>query len=181
MYKVVNKFICTFHLIIPGFRLSSGCKHRKKLAHWPLLSHGKRDVIRASNSLIVHYQMHVHYEQGSSQVKPSVFTLVWNVQIIIHGFWIRPEMDLIFRQLLSSLEINCLLQFRANQYLFIPLTVWNTSDASCLMTWIISISTYKDTISFLKDPQSLLLLKIYQGFDLVSYIWFERMKYTSIS
>ena len=98
MYKVVNNFICTFHLIIPGFRLSSGCKHRKKLAHWPLLSHGKRDVIRASNSLIVHYQMHVHYEQGSSQVKPFVFTLVWNVRIIIHGFWIRQEMDLIFRQ-----------------------------------------------------------------------------------
>ena len=147
MYKVVNNFICTFHLIIPGFRLSSGCKHRKKLAHWPLLSHGKRDVIRASNSLIVHYQMHVHYEQGSSQVKPSVFTLVWNVRIIIHGFWIRQEMDLIFRQLQSSLEINCLLQFRANQYLFIPLTVWNTSDASCLMTWF--ISTYNQTNQYL--------------------------------
>ena len=140
MYKVVNNFICTFHIIIPGFRLSSGCKHRKRLAHWPHLSHGKRDVIRASNSLIVHYQMHVHCEQGSSQVKPSVFTLVWNVQITIHGFWIRQEMDLIFRQLLSSLEINCLLQFRANQYLFIPLTVWNTSNASCLMTSFISTS-----------------------------------------
>ena len=33
MYKVVNNFICTFHIIIPGFRLSSGCKHRKRLAH----------------------------------------------------------------------------------------------------------------------------------------------------
>ncbi len=95
MHNVILDILNVYNVI--NIRLSNGCKTQLNSLPLEIFKNGKKNVMSKVN-LIVLFQTLVHSLLENFLEKHCVFLLVWNVLVIILGFWTLPEMELLFKQ-----------------------------------------------------------------------------------